>query len=124
MFVLVLEEMETYVKLRRSLASKCKGKKSSSSIKFPSAPGPSALNVDFDDCILAHFAVFSQDVDNRIASMSSSIMTYASYWPVSAPASLSAPTSTPFGFRVMQVDRCLMVRAMPTLLMMVSLVRV
>ena len=68
------EELEAYVKLRKSLASKSKGKKSSSSIKSPSAPGPSAPNVDFDDRILADFAVFSQDVDNRIASMSSSVM--------------------------------------------------
>ena len=54
-----------------SLASKSKNKKSSSSIKSPSASGPSAPT---DDCIVAHFEVLSQDVDNRIASVSSSIM--------------------------------------------------
>ena len=102
-------EMEAYVKLCKSLASKSKGKMNSSSIKSLSAPG-----VDFDR-FLTHFAVFSQDVDNRIASMSRSIKnrlneffvniedrfanrsfsaepggieTYAAYWPVSAPASL------------------------------------
>ena len=69
-----VEEMEAYVKLRKSLASKSKSKKSSGSIKSPSASGPSAPNVDFHDIILAHFDVFSQDVDNIIASRSSSIM--------------------------------------------------
>ena len=53
-----LEEMEAYVKLRKALASKSRGKKSSSSVKSPSSPGRSALNVDIDDRILSHFAVF------------------------------------------------------------------
>ena len=121
--------MEAYVKLRKSVAGKSKGKKSSSSIKSPSAPGPSTPNVDFDDHILAHFSVFSQDVDNRIAFMSSSIMNRLNELPVFVNiedrfanrslgcwylrrllailrpcVTLSAPMSFPFGFRVVQVD--------------------
>ena len=61
--------MESYVRLRKLLASKSK-KKTSSSIKTPSAP-----SVDIGDKIRSHIAVFSQNVDDRIAIMSSSIMT-------------------------------------------------
>ena len=59
-----VEEMEPYVKLHKSLASKSK-KKTSSSIKTPSAPGPSAPSVDTDDKIRSHFAVFSQSLPLR-----------------------------------------------------------
>ena len=69
-----VEEMESYVRLCKSLASKGK-KKASSSVKTPSAPGPPAPSVDIDDKIRSHIAVFSQDVDDRLATMSSSIMT-------------------------------------------------
>ena len=68
-----VEEMESYIRLRKSVASKSE-KKTSSSVKTPSVPGPSAPSVDVNDKIRCHFAVFSQDVDDRIASMSSSIM--------------------------------------------------
>ena len=67
------EEMESYVKLRKLLASKGK-KKSSSALKTPSASGPPAPSVDVDDKIRAHIATFSQDVDDRLASVSNSIM--------------------------------------------------
>ena len=65
--------MEAYVKLRKSLASKSK-KKNSSSVKSQSAPGPSAPFIDVDDKIVLNLRFFSQDVDNRIASMSGAIM--------------------------------------------------
>ena len=69
-----VEEMESYVRLHKSLASKGK-KKTSSSIKTPSASGPPAPSVDIDDNICAHIVTFSQDVDDRLATMSSTIMT-------------------------------------------------
>ena len=69
-----VEEMESYVRLRKSLASKGK-KKSSSDIRTPSASGPPAPSVDIDDKIRAHIATFSQDVDDRLATMSNTIMT-------------------------------------------------
>ena len=68
-----MEEIEAYVKLRKSLASKSK-KKSSSSVKSASTLGPSAPLIDVDDNIRSQFEIFSQDVDNRIASMSGAIM--------------------------------------------------
>ena len=58
------EEMESYVKLRKLLASKSK-KKTSSAPKTPSSSGPQ---------VRVHIATFSRDVDDRLASMSSSIM--------------------------------------------------
>ena len=69
-----VEEMESYVKLRKSLASKSK-KKSTSALKTPSSSGLQAPSVDVDEQIRAHIATFSQDVDDRLASVSSSIMT-------------------------------------------------
>ena len=68
-----VEEMESYVKLRKSLASKSR-KKTSSAPKTPSSSGPQAPFVDVDEQIRAHIATFSRDVDDRLASMSSSIM--------------------------------------------------
>ena len=68
-----IEEMESYVKLRKSLTSKSR-KKPSSAPKAPSASEPQASSVDVDEQIRAHIATFSRDVDDRLASMSSSIM--------------------------------------------------
>ena len=68
-----VEEMESYAKLRKSLASKSK-MKSTSAPKTPSPSGPQAPSVDVDQQIRAHIATFSRDVDDRLASMSSSIM--------------------------------------------------
>ena len=68
-----VEEMESYVKLLKLLASKGK-KKPSRAPKTPSSSGPQALSVDVDEKIRAHIATFSRDVDDRLASMSSSIM--------------------------------------------------
>ena len=68
------EEMESYVKLCKSLASRSK-KNSTSAPKTPSSSGPQAPSVDVDEQIRAHIATFSRDVDDRLASMSSSIMT-------------------------------------------------
>ena len=64
-----VEEMESYVKLRKLLASKGK-KKASSAPKTPSSSRPQAPSVDVDDKIRAHIATFSQDVDDRLASLS------------------------------------------------------
>ena len=50
------------------------GKKPSSATKTPSSSVPQAPVVDVDEQIRAHIATFSQDVDDRLASMSSSIM--------------------------------------------------
>ena len=60
--------MESYVKLRKSLASKGK-KKSSSAPKTPSSSRPHAPSFDIDDKIRSHIATFSQDVDDRLASV-------------------------------------------------------
>ena len=68
-----MEEMESYVKLRKSLASKGK-KKSSSAPKTPSSSRPQAPSVDVDEKICAHIATFSRNVDDRLASLSSSLM--------------------------------------------------
>ena len=68
-----MEEMESYVKLRKSLASKGK-KKSFSTLKTPSSSGPQATSVVVDEKIRAHIATFSWDVDDRLASLSSSLM--------------------------------------------------
>ena len=68
-----VEEMESYVKLRKSLTSKSR-KKPSSAPKAPSASEPQAPSVDVDEQIRAHIATFTRDVDGRLASMSSSIM--------------------------------------------------
>ena len=68
-----VEEMESYVKLCKSLASEGK-KKSSSAPKTPSSSGPQAPSVDVNKKIHTHIATFSQDVDDRLASLSNSIM--------------------------------------------------
>ena len=65
--------MESYVKLRKPLASRGK-KKSSSAPKTPSSSGPQAPSVDVDEKIRAHIATFSLDVEDRLASLSSSLM--------------------------------------------------
>ena len=64
------EEMEAYVKLRKSLASKGRGHKSMS--KTPSSPGSitPSVDVDFDDKI----ASFSKNVDDRISALSKGLM--------------------------------------------------
>ena len=49
-------------------------KRSTSAPKTPSSE-PQAPSVDVDEQIRAHIATFSWDVDDRLASMSSSIMT-------------------------------------------------
>ena len=63
-----VEEMDSYVKLHKFLASKSHGRKGSSS-KTSSSPGPSApvvLNVsDVDDCISSQFALFSREFDKK-----------------------------------------------------------
>ena len=71
-----VEEMESYVKLRKSLISKSR-KKPPSAPKAPSAPEPQASLVNVDEQIRAHIATFSQDVDDRLASMSSIMSTLA-----------------------------------------------
>ena len=50
-------------------------KKSTSAPETLSSSGPQAPSVDVDQQIRAHIATFSRDVDDRLASMSSSIMT-------------------------------------------------
>ena len=66
-----MEEMESYVKLRKSLASKSRGRKGSSS-KASSSPGPSApvvLNVsDVDDRISSQFSLFSREFNKKLDS--------------------------------------------------------
>ena len=72
-----VEEMESYVKLRKSLASKNRSKKSSSA-KAPSFPGPSApvaMNVaDVDDRISSQFALFSWEFDKKLESVTDGIL--------------------------------------------------
>ena len=72
-----VEEMESYVKLRKSLASKSHGRKGSSS-KASSSPGPSApfvLNVsDVDDRISSQFAIISREFDKKLETVSDGIL--------------------------------------------------
>ena len=65
--------MESYVKLRKSLTNKNK-KKPSSAQRTPSSAEPQAPSIDVDEQIRAHISTFSRDVDDRLASMSSSFM--------------------------------------------------
>ena len=135
------EEMESYVKLRKSLASKGHGRKSLS--KTPSSPGSSApsVNVDIDDKIASHIASLSKNVADRISAMSEGLMARFSEMlgqlqlnmsnrsfsaepevPGLTPLSgqsppLCHPVCTdvhPISFRVPQRDRCLQIRASPT----------
>ena len=66
-----MEEMESYVKLRKSLASKRRGKKSSSS-KTPSFPRPiapvSVTSVDLDDRISIQFSVLTCEFDKKLVT--------------------------------------------------------
>ena len=66
-----MEEMESYVKLRKSLASKRRGKKSSSS-KTPSFPRPiapvSVTSVDLDDLISIQFSVLTCEFDKKLVT--------------------------------------------------------
>ena len=136
------EEMESYIKLRKSLASKGRGRKSG--FKTPSSPGHDApvVNVDVDDKFASHIATLSKDVDEKISAMSEGLMVkvsellgqfqnrmsnrslsaepevlLASLHPCDA---LSALMFTPISFRVPQVDRCLQVRALPNRPFLVS----
>ena len=72
-----MEEMESYVKLHKSLASKSRGRKGSSS-KASSSPRPSApvgSNVsDVDACISSQFALFSQEFDKKLETVSEGIL--------------------------------------------------
>ena len=72
-----LKEMESYVRLRKSLAGKSRNKKSVSS-ETPSSPRPIApVGVslsDVDDQISGHFESFSQSIDQRFELLSSNIL--------------------------------------------------
>ena len=72
-----VEEMESYVKLRKSLASKSRGRKAGSS-KAASSPGPSApvsLNVsDIDDRISSQFSVLSREFDKKLETVSGGLL--------------------------------------------------
>ena len=64
-----MEEMESYFKLCKSLASKNHGKKSSSSktsiSRGPIAPVTMTVS-DIDDCISNQFALLSRDFDKKL----------------------------------------------------------
>ena len=64
------EEMEAYVKLRKSLAGKSKHRKGSS--KPPSPPRSTApiANIDIDDRIASQVSSLSKNVDEKLVSMS------------------------------------------------------
>ena len=68
------EEMESYVKWRKSLASKGRGRKSGS--KTPSSPGRGApvVNVDVHDKIASHIASLSKNVVKKMSAMSEGLM--------------------------------------------------
>ena len=68
------EEMEAYVKVRKSLASKGKHRKSVA--KPPSSPRSTApsLNVDFDNKIASHIFSLSQSVVDKIAAVSEGLL--------------------------------------------------
>ena len=65
------EEMESYVKLRKSLSSKGRSKSSSSS-SSPSRSTPH--NSDFDHKIAAQFDSVHKSVDQKLETMSSSLI--------------------------------------------------
>ena len=72
-----VEEMESYGKLCKSLASKSRGKKSSSSMAAAS-PGPIApVSVTFDDVddgISNQFSVLSREFDKKLESLTDGIL--------------------------------------------------
>ena len=70
------EEMLSHEKIRRSLASKSKGRgKSSSKIpKKPASPPSSSANSDLDDRFAAHYGKMVKDMDDRMELLSSSLL--------------------------------------------------
>ena len=74
---LSLEEMESYVRLHKSLSGKSRNKKSGGS-KTPSSPktvAPVGISLsDVDDRISGHFESFSQSFDQRFELLSSNIL--------------------------------------------------
>ena len=70
------EEMLSHEKIRRSLASKPKGRgKSSSKIpKKPASPPSSSANSDLDDRFAAHYGKMVKDMDDRMELLSSSLL--------------------------------------------------
>ena len=72
-----LEEMEAYVRLRKSLAGKSRNKKSSSSKLASSPKTVASVNLslyDVDSLNAGHFELFSQSFDNRFEVLSNSIL--------------------------------------------------
>ena len=141
------EEMEAYVKLRKSLASKGRSRKSV--VKPPSSPGSTApsVNIDIDVKIASQIASLSKNVDDRISTMSERLMAKFSKMlgqfqlnmsnrsfpakpeisgrtPLSGQSPpLQSPVCTdahPISFRVPQKARCLQVRALPNFQSLVS----
>ena len=66
--------MEAYVKLRKSLSSKSKHRKSVS--KPPSSPRSTApfLNLDLDNRFASQMDSMNQSVDSKIAGMSDNLL--------------------------------------------------
>ena len=66
------EEMESYVKLRKSLSSK--GRRSKSSSSSSSSPWSTPHDSDFDHKMVAQFDLVHKSVDQKLEAMSSSLI--------------------------------------------------
>ena len=67
------EEMEAYVKMRKSLSSKSKHHKSVSKPPSPWSSAPS-LNLDLDDRFQSQMDSINQSVDSKISAMSDNLI--------------------------------------------------
>ena len=92
-----LEVVQAYVRLRKSLAGKCRNKKSSGS-KPPPCPktiAPVGFSLsDVDSRIAGHFESFSQSFDHRFELLSSNILDRFNKLATSMSARLSNPSFT------------------------------
>ena len=68
------EEMDSYVKLRKSLSSKSKNKGKSSLKTTSSSPRSTAPDSDLDARFSAQLITVNKNIDDKISAMSSTLM--------------------------------------------------
>ena len=68
------EEMDSYVKLRKSLSSKSKGKSKSSVKTASSPPRSTAPDCDLDARFVSQLLTINKNIDDKISAMSSGLM--------------------------------------------------
>ena len=68
------EEMDSYVKLRKSLSSKSKGKSKSSVKTASSPPRSTAPDCDLDARFASQLLTINKNIDDKISAMSSGLM--------------------------------------------------